>query len=147
MSSEEKDKKISFSVFLFGSGRLLKAEIDWYRGPYSSSSGGGGGETPGDLTESRVSAMAALLEIQPDHQLNTAIVLLGRSCAQPSASFACSGSSSSQRNLHPRIYHCSSFVYRQIFTSSERKIRELRIQYRYTGCRPPPPFLYAWEGR
>ncbi len=57
----------------------MKAEIDWYRGPYSSSSSSGGGETPGDLTESRVSAMAALLEIQPDHQLNTAIVLLGRS--------------------------------------------------------------------
>jgi hypothetical protein len=69
----------SFSVSFFGSGRLLKAEIDWYRGPYNSSSISSG-ETPGDLTESRVSAMAALLEIQPDHQLNTAIVLLGRSC-------------------------------------------------------------------
>jgi hypothetical protein len=104
MSSEEKNKKISFSISFFGSGRLLKGEIDWYRGPYSSSSSSGGGETPGDLTESRVSAMAALLEIQPDHQLNTAIVLLGRSCTEPTASFVCSVSSSIQSILHPRMF-------------------------------------------
>ena len=71
----------------FVSAKMLKAEIQWYRGPYSTSSSSPPASastapppaaSPLDLTPSRVSAMTALLNLEPDSNLNTAMVLLGR---------------------------------------------------------------------
>jgi hypothetical protein len=53
------------------------AELQWYRGPYSSPTSNSS-ECPVDLNQSRVSSMAALMDLQPGHNLTTAIVLLGR---------------------------------------------------------------------
>jgi hypothetical protein len=53
------------------------AELQWYRGPYSSPSSNSS-ECPVDLNQSRVSSLAALMDLQPGHNLTTAMVLLGK---------------------------------------------------------------------
>ena len=58
--------------------KLLIAEIQWYRGPYSGGGAGGGEGPPPDLNQSRVSAMAGILEVQPKDDIIKAMVLLGR---------------------------------------------------------------------